>query len=161
MQAFQPAVLSDASGAVVVPVLMVAVAVAAFGLANVFAFMCSMVILSAFSASLFVLALGRLMAISTATLCDLQFWRVFLHVIEAAVDINALLDASVCGVGISSEDNNLVIVVLLKKWCDVGNRNIVGIFDVLVSRTAPVVLSVGHGAAAWVCFGGFMTYVAN
>jgi hypothetical protein len=108
MQAFQPAALSDLCRAVVVPVFVVAVAVAAFGLANVFAFTYSMVILSAFSALLFVLALGGSMTISTAivTFCDLQFWRAFLDLIEAAVDIDGLLDASVCGVGISGEDNN-------------------------------------------------------
>jgi hypothetical protein len=108
MQAFQPAAPGGPRGAVVVPVFVVAVAVAAFGLAGVFAFTCSMVILSAFSTSLFVLALSRSMAVSTAvvTLCDLLFWRIFLRVIKAVVDIDALLDASVCGVGVGGEDNN-------------------------------------------------------
>jgi hypothetical protein len=109
VQTFQPPALSGSRGAFVMPVFMIAVAVAAFWFAAVMlAIACSVVVLSAFSASLFVLALSRLMIVFAAvvTLSDLQFWSILLSIAEAVVDINASFDTAVCGVGVGCEDNN-------------------------------------------------------
>ena len=102
-QTFQPPALSGSRGAFVMPVSMIAVAVATFWFATVMlAIACSVVVRSAFSASVFVLALSRSMIVFAAvvTLSDLQFWSILLSIVEAAVDINALFDTAVCGVGI-------------------------------------------------------------
>ena len=109
MQTFQPPALSGSRGAFVMPVFMIAVAVAAFWFAAVMlAIACSVVVLSAFSASVFVLALSRSMIVFAAVvaLSDLQFWIILLSIVEAAVDINALFDTAICGVGVGCEDNN-------------------------------------------------------
>lgn len=100
-QAFQPTALSGSCRTCVMPVFMIAVAVAAFWFAAVSAIACSVVILSAFSV-LFLLALGRSMAVFAAVIAlgDFQFSSVLLSVVEAIVDVDALLDTAVCSVGV-------------------------------------------------------------
>ena len=64
MQTFQPPALSGSRRAFVMPAFMIAMAVAAFWFAaTMSAIACSVVILSAFSTSMFILALGRSMAV--------------------------------------------------------------------------------------------------
>ena len=102
---------------------MIAMAVAAFWFAAMFAIACSMVILSAFSTSMFILALGRSMAVFTTVVAlgDLQFWSVLLSVVETIVDVDALLDTAVCSVGVGGEDNNRIVVIPAKEWCNVDD----------------------------------------
>ena len=109
MQTFQPPALSGSRGAFVMPAFMIAMAVAAFWFAaTMSAIACSVVILSTFSTSMFILALGRSMAVFTTVVAlgDLQFWSVLLSVVETIVDVDALLDTAVCSVGVGGEDNN-------------------------------------------------------
>ena len=109
MQTFQPPALSGSRRAFVMPAFMIAMAVAVFWFAvTMSAISCSVVVLSAFSASVFVLALSRSMIVFAAVvaLSDLQFWIILLSIVEAAVDINALFDTAVCSVGVGCEDNN-------------------------------------------------------
>ena|SRR5579859_4431820 len=109
MQTFQPLALSGSCRAFVMPAFIIAMAVAAFWFAaTMSAITCSVVILSAFSTLMLILALGRSMAIFNAVIAlgDLQFWSVLLSIVEMIVDVDALFDAAVCSVGVSSEDNN-------------------------------------------------------
>ena len=124
MQTFQPPALSGSRGAFVMPAFMIAMAVAAFWFAaTMSAISCSMVILSTFSTSMFILALGRSMAVFTTViaLSDLQFWSVLLSVVETIVDVDALLNTAVCSVGVGGKDNNRIVVIPAKEWCNVDD----------------------------------------
>ena len=113
-QAFQPLALSYSYGAFVMPVFMIAMAVAAFWFTAICAIVCSMVILATFSTVMFIQALGGLMIVFAAVVAvgDLWFWSVLLSVVEAVVDIDALLDTAVCSMRVSCENNNRIVVLL-------------------------------------------------
>jgi hypothetical protein len=79
-----------------VQVFVIALAVAAFWFARVFAVACSVVVFSAFSAAMFLLALCYSMPVFAAvvTLCSLQFGSILLCVVQTVVDVDALCNAT-------------------------------------------------------------------
>jgi hypothetical protein len=58
---------------------------------------------------------------AVVALGNLQFWSVFINVVEAVIDIDALFDAPVCCVWVVCEDHNRVVIVLSEEWGDVSD----------------------------------------
>ena len=114
IQTFQPAALSDSCVALVMPVFMIAVAVAAFWFANMFAIACSMIILSTFSTVLFLRALcnSKTVIAAVVTLCELDVWYILSCAVEAVIDVNDFTDTAVCSMRITCKDNNHIIIIL-------------------------------------------------
>ena len=44
-----------------------------------------------------------------------------MSVVETIVDVDALLDTAVCSVGLGGEDNNRIVVIPTKEWCNVDD----------------------------------------